>query len=727
MNILAPIHRPKYLHLTDTLSLRKRDGTIVVFDQERITRAIESALKAVKQGPEARTQAVECSNQVCAHIVDLFHARSIPAVEQIQDLVEETMMRQGYYKAAKAYILYREHRSRMRDSGKMVRDIESVMSEYLDQTDWRVRENANVNYSLGGLILHNSGSVTAHHWLNVIYPKQVADAHRSGSMHIHDLGMFSGYCAGWSLRDLLSRGLSGVPNRISSGPPAHLSTAVNLCVNWLGVAQNEWAGAQAFSSFDTLLAPFVRYDQLAYKDVKQQIQSFVFGVNTPSRWGSQAPFTNITLDWTVPEDLKNQAVVVRGELQQETYAEFQHEMDMINRALLEILEQGDIDGRGFPYPIPTYNITKEFDWNSENADLLFRITAKYGTPYFQNFISSDLRPEDVRSMCCRLQLDKRELRKRGGGLFGAAELTGSIGVVTLNMPRLGYMSRDEAEFLTRLDHMMDLARDSLELKREIITRLMHEGLFPYSKAYLGHWNNHFSTIGLVGMHECALNLLGGDVGITHPDGHAFVLRTLEHMRTRLAVYQQDTGNLYNLEATPAEATSYRLARADRKLFSDIRTSGAADPYYTNSSHLPVQHTEYLFEALSMQEPLQQAYTGGTVFHAHLGERIEDPAVCRDLVRRIAENFRIPYFTISPTFSVCTEHGYLHGEQPVCPSCNSSTEVYARIVGYYRPVKNWNRGKAQEYVDRTLFSVDPSGSDEIDNNEPLFPEGRTVAA
>jgi ribonucleoside-triphosphate reductase len=530
----------------------------------------------------------------------------------------------------------------------------------------------------------------------------VSEAHRNGDFHMHDLSMFSGYCAGWSLRQLIMEGLGGVKNKISSGPAKHLSTLVQQMVNFLGVLQNEWAGAQAFSSFDTYLAPFVKVEKLDFADVKQCIQSFVFGVNTPSRWGSQAPFTNITLDWTVPEDMAQQPAIVGGQLMDFTYADCREEMDLINRAFLEVLIEGDYEGRGFAYPIPTYNITSTFDWNSPNAELLFKITGKYGTPYFQNFLNSKLNPSDVRSMCCRLQLDKRELRNRGGGLFGSDEFTGSIGVVTINLPRIGYMALSEADFFVQLDRLMDLARESLETKRAVVTRLMDEGLFPYTQRYLRHWNNHFSTIGLIGMNEAVLNFLGKD--LTDPAAREFASRVLLHMRERLAGYQQATGHLYNLEATPGEGTSHRLARMDRRKFPQMIMPGGDAPYYTNSTQLPVNATDDIFEALDMQDKLQSLYTGGTVFHSFIGESIDDPATCARLVRSIAENYQIPYFTISPTFSVCHTHGYLRGEQYECPTCKGETEVYSRIVGYYRPVQNWNDGKKSEFKDRHEFSL-----------------------
>jgi len=696
---LTKTELPESVHPTRAIHrIRRRDGTLAPFDQERITQAISKAMLAV--GTPDREEAARCSNQVRRHILQRFHPRVIPGVEQIQDVVEEVLIGRNHARAAKAYILYRDQHGRLRESRSLLSDIQQIMDGYLEQSDWRVRENSNVNYSLGGLILHNSGTVTANYWLNSIYSPEIADAHRCGDMHIHDLSMFSGYCAGWSLKQLLQLGLGGVPNRISSKPPRHMSTLIAQMVNFIGVLQNEWAGAQAFSSFDTYLAPFVRHDDLSYRGVKQQIQSFVFGINTPSRWGSQAPFTNVTLDWVVPADLAEEPILIGGEPQKTRYGDYQREMDLVNRAFLEVMMEGDSEGRGFPYPIPTYNVTPGFDWESLNAELLLRMTAKYGTPYFQNFVNSDLNPGDVRSMCCRLQLDRRELKKKGGGLFGADEMTGSIGVVTINLPRLGYLSSTTEEFYERLGRIMDLARDSLEIKRRVITKLMNDGLFPYSKRYLGTWDNHFSTVGLVGMNECCLNFRGKD--IASEQGRTFALSVLDFMRERLVQYQETTGSLYNLEATPAESTSYRLAKMDRERYSDIRTAGKDEPFYTNSSQLPVEYTTDLSQALGHQEELQRKYTGGTAFHCFLGGGIENVDTCRKLVKAIAENTAIPYYTISPTFSVCTDHGYLNGRQPRCPKCAKETEVYARIVGYYRPVKNWNKGKAEEFRHRREF-------------------------
>jgi len=572
-------------------------------------------------------------------------------------------------------------------------DIDSTMDGYLKQSDWRVNENANVNYSLGGLILHNSGSITANYWLKNIYPEEIADAHRNADFHIHDLSMFSGYCAGWSLRQLIAEGLGGVADKITSKPAKHLSTLMQQAVNFLGCLQNEWAGAQAFSSFDTYIAPFVKSDNLSDREIKQCLQSFIFGVNTPSRWGSQAPFTNITLDWICPADMKDQKAFIGGVETEFCYGDCQEEMDRVNRIFIELMLEGDAEGRGFQYPIPTYNITADFDWSSDNARLLFEMTSRYGTPYFQNFINSDLDPRDVRSMCCRLQLDKRELRKRGGGLFGSDELTGSIGVVTINLPRIGYLAKDKDDFYRRLEHLMILAKDSLTIKRKIVSRLLENGLFPYTRRYLKTMDNHFNTIGLVGMNECIMNFFGKDVTIASEEGRGFALDVLHFMRKRLADFQEETGELFNLEATPAESTSYRLAKHDKEKYPKIICAGGnvspagtatripgtmgGEPYYTNSTHLPVMKTDDIFDALDLQEELQIAYTGGTVFHAFLGEAIEDWRTCRDLVKAVASQYRIPYFTISPTFSVCPVHGYLKGEQFFCPKCKEEKEKEIR--------------------------------------------------
>lgn len=648
----------------------KRNGTLEKYNREKILNAIHKAIRAVRNQEDPEL-AEGLTREVEKKLKDFMkgrHPNSAPAIEEIQDLVETVLIEAKEVDIAKAYILYRARHEVMRDTQKLLLDINNTMDGYLNQTDWRVNENANVNFSLGGLILHNSGTITANYWLKNIYPEPIAEAHRNADFHIHDLSMFSGYCAGWSLRQLIEEGLGGVPDKITSRPARHLSTLIQQIVNFLGIMQNEWAGAQALSSFDTYLAPFVKADGLDEDEVTQCIQSFIFGVNTPSRWGSQAPFTNITLDWTVPEDLAHTPAIIGGKPASFTYGECQKEMDVINRAFIKLMLQGDANGRGFQYPIPTYNVTPTFDWESENARLLFEMTSKYGTPYFQNFMNSDLRPGDVRSMCCRLQLDKRELRKRGGGLFGSDELTGSIGVVTINLPRIGYLADSRRDFFQRLDDLMDLAAESLTIKRKVISRLLDAGLFPYTKRYLKTFNNHFSTIGICGMNECLLNFLGKD--IVSPEGKQFTLEALDHMRDRLVLYQTDTGDLFNLEATPAESTSYRLAKHDKEKFADIITAGEQEPYYTNSTQIPVNYRMDIFDALDQQEEIQTKYTGGTVFHAFIGEAIEDWKTCRNLVGAIAKNYRIPYFTITPTFSICPVHGYLSGEHFTCPKCEA---------------------------------------------------------
>jgi len=660
----------------------KRNGKLEHYDRWKIASAIGKAIKAVTgesdlDRVESLTAKVEEKIKDC---MDGRHPKSAPAIEEIQDIVERVLIEGKEVDLAKAYIIYRARHEVIRDTKKLLIDINTTMDGYLSQSDWRVNENANVNFSLGGLILHNSGTITANYWLKNIYPEEIADAHINADFHIHDLSMFSGYCAGWSLRQLIQEGLGGVPDKITSRPARHLSTLIQQIVNFLGIMQNEWAGAQALSSFDTYLAPFIKVDTLKPEDVKQCIQSFVFGVNTPSRWGSQAPFTNITLDWVVPPDLKDRKAIVGGKEQDFTYGDCQTEMDIINKAFIELMIDGDAHGRGFQYPIPTYNITRDFNWESENAQILFEMTAKYGTPYFQNFINSDLNPADVRSMCCRLQLDKRELRKRGGGLFGSDEFTGSIGVVTINLPRIGYLAESRRDFFSKLTNFMDLAAKSLVIKRKVINRLMDAGLFPYTKRYLQHLNNHFSTIGIVGMNECLLNFLGED--ITSEQGIKFATEVLDHMRKHLADLQEDTGNLFNLEATPAESTSYRLAKHDKERYPDIITAGIEDPYYTNSTQLPVDFTEDIFDALDLQDRLQVKYTGGTVFHSFLGESVENWKSCMNLVKTIATNYRLPYFTISPTFSVCPIHGYISGEHFTCPLCKTEKEqeIKKKITG-----------------------------------------------
>jgi ribonucleoside-triphosphate reductase len=654
-------------------SVVKRSGEIADYDRTKIEKAIEKAIEAVEKqkDPNRASRLTDLVEEKLRLQLAGNRAHSIPAIEEIQDIVESVLIEEKEVDVAKAYILYRARHEAVRDAKNLMVDINKTMDGYLGQSDWRVNENANVNFSLGGLILHNSGTITANYWLNNIYSKEVAEAHKTAAFHIHDLSMFSGYCAGWSLRQLIAEGLGGVPDKITSKPASHLSTLVNQIVNFLGILQNEWAGAQAFSSFDTYLAPFVRIDHLDEHQVRQCLQSYIYGVNTPSRWGSQAPFTNITMDWVCPDDLKTKKAIVGGKEQDFTYGDCQKEMDMINKVFIELMIEGDAEGRGFAYPIPTYNITRDFDWNSDNAKLLFTMTSQYGTPNFQNFVNSDLNPSDVRSMCCRLQLDKRELRRRGGGLFGADEFTGSIGVVTINLPQIAYLAKNEEEFFKRLDYLMDLAKESLCIKRKVIQKLYDGGLFPYTRRYLKTLTNHFNTIGLCGMNECCLNFLGVD--ISDPKGKSFAEKVLTHMREKMQDYQEQTGDLFNLEATPAESTSYRLARHDKEQYPDIITSGTKEPFYTNSSQLPVDYTADVFEALDHQESLQTKYTGGTMFHVYMGEAIKDAKSCGDLIRTISHKYRIPFFTISPTYSICKIHGYLIGQQFECPKCKAEKE------------------------------------------------------
>ena len=628
-------------------------------------------------------------------------------VEDIQDSVERVLGQAGYEEVAKAYILYRKQREKMRAMKSTILDYKDVVNSYVKVEDWRVKENSTVTYSVGGLILSNSGAVTANYWLSEIYDEEIAEAHRNADIHIHDLSMLTGYCAGWSLKQLIKEGLGGITGKITSAPARHLSVLCNQMVNFLGIMQNEWAGAQAFSSFDTYLAPFVKVDNLSYPEVKKCIEAFIYGVNTPSRWGTQAPFSNITLDWTVPDDLAELPALVGGVEMDFKYKDCKKEMDMVNKAFIETMIEGDSNGRGFQYPIPTYSITKDFDWSdTENNRLLFEMTAKYGTPYFSNYINSDMQPSDVRSMCCRLRLDLRELRKKSGGFFGSGECTGSVGVVTINMPRIAYLSANKDEFYARLNHMMDIAARSLKIKRGVITKLLNEGLYPYTKRYLGTFENHFSTIGLIGMNEVGLNANWLRADMSDPRTQEFTKEVLNHMRERLSDYQEQYGDLYNLEATPAESTTYRLAKHDRKRWPGIKTAGKPGdtPYYTNSSHLPVDYTVDIFDALDIQDELQTLYTSGTVFHAFLGEKLPDWKAAASLVRTIASNYKLPYYTLSPTYSICKEHGYLAGEVKVCPHCGAKTEVYSRITGYYRPVQNWNDGKLQEYANRTEYDI-----------------------
>lgn len=683
----------------------KRDGKITDFDLNKVSVAITKAFEAQNK-------------QYVPAIIDMLTLRvtadfeskienNLVHVEDIQDSVEHVLEQSGYTDVAKAYILYRKQREKIRNMKSTILDYKEVVNNYVHLEDWRVKENSTVTYSVGGLILSNSGAITANYWLSEVYDEEIARAHKNADIHIHDLSMLTGYCAGWSLKQLIQEGLGGIRGKITSSPAAHLSTLCNQMVNFLGIMQNEWAGAQAFSSFDTYLAPFVKVDNLSYKEVKQCIQSFIYGVNTPSRWGTQAPFTNITLDWTVPNDLAELNAIVGGKECNFKYKDCKKEMDMVNKAFIEIMIEGDANGRGFQYPIPTYSITRDFDWSeTENNKLLFEMTSKYGTPYFSNYINSDMEPSDVRSMCCRLRLDLRELRKKSGGFFGSGESTGSIGVVTINLPRIAYLATDKADFYRRLDKMMDISARSLKVKRDVITKLLEEGLYPYTKRYLGTFSNHFSTIGLVGMNEAGLNAKWLRKDLTNVETQEFAKEVLNHMRERLSDYQEQYGDLYNLEATPAESTSYRLAKHDKAQFPEIITASENDniPYYTNSSHLPVGYTADIFSALDVQDELQTLYTSGTVFHAFLGEKLPDWKSTAKLVRTIAENYKLPYYTISPTYSICKEHGYISGEHFKCPKCGQPAEVYSRITGYYRPVQNWNDGKLQEFSQRKTYDI-----------------------
>ena len=687
----------------------KRGGETAEFDLRKISDAIGKAFKATEKIYDD-----DILGLLSLRVTSDFQSKvkdGVVSVEDIQDSVEHVLEQSGYTDVAKAYILYRRNREKIRNMKSTYLDYKNLVDSYVKVEDWRVKENSTVTYSVGGLILSNSGAVTANYWLSEIYDDEIANAHKDADIHIHDLSMLTGYCAGWSLKQLIQEGLGGIPGKITSSPAGHLSTLCNQMVNFLGIMQNEWAGAQAFSSFDTYLAPFVKIDNLSYKEVKQCIQSFVYGVNTPSRWGTQAPFSNITLDWTVPNDLAELNCIIGGKEVDFKYKDCKKEMDMVNKAFIEVMIEGDANGRGFQYPIPTYSITKDFDWSdTENNRLLFEMTSKYGTPYFSNYVNSDMEPSDIRSMCCRLRLDLRELRKKSGGFFGSGESTGSVGVVTINMPRIAFLAADETDFFNRLDRMMDISARSLHVKRQVITKLLNEGLYPYTKRYLGTFANHFSTIGLVGMNEVGLNASWLKADLTHKETQEFTKKVLNHMRNRLSDYQEQyEGELYNLEATPAESTAYRLAKHDRKRWPAIITAGkdGDTPYYTNSSHLPVEFTPDIFEALDIQDELQTLYTSGTVFHAFLGEKLPDWQSAAKLVRTIANNYKLPYYTLSPTYSVCKTHGYLAGEQPTCPHCGEKAEVYSRITGYYRPVQNWNEGKTQEYKNRRVYDLGKS--------------------
>ena len=693
----------------------KRDGKVVDFNIEKIDAAITKAFEAT--GTNYTPSVIHFLSLMVTAEFQPKIQNDLITVEDVQDSVEAVLSRSGYEGVAKAYILYRKQREKVRNVNSALLNYKDLVDDYLQINDWRVKENSTVTYSVGGLILSNSGAITANYWLSEIYDHEIAEAHRSAAIHLHDLSMLTGYCAGWSLKQLIREGLGGVPGKITSSPASHLSTLCNQMVNFLGIMQNEWAGAQAFSSFDTYLAPFVKVDNLTQKEVKQCVQSFIYGVNTPSRWGTQAPFSNITLDWTCPKDLENVPAIVGGKDMDFTYGECKKEMEMVNKAFIEIMIEGDANGRGFQYPIPTYSITRDFDWSeTENNKLLFEMTAKYGTPYFSNYINSDMEPNDVRSMCCRLRLDLRELRKKSGGFFGSGESTGSVGVVTINLPRIAYLARDEKDFYERLDKLMDISARSLKTKRTVITKLLDAGLYPYTKRYLGTFDNHFSTIGLIGMNEVGLNARWLRKDLTHAETQRFAKDVLNHMRERLSDYQEKYGDLYNLEATPAESTTYRFAKHDKEAYPDIITANEnGTPYYTNSSHLPVGYTEDIFSALDVQDELQTLYTSGTVFHAFLGEKLPDWKAAANLVRKIAENYKLPYYTMSPTYSVCRNHGYLTGEQSVCPECGEKTEVYSRITGYYRPVQNWNDGKSQEFKDRKTYDI---GASKLTHTGPL---------
>ena len=703
--------------------VKKRDGKIVEFNINKIINAMAKAFDAMdKHTHDSVLQLLAL--QVTSDFDKKIENNTI-AVEDIQDSVEKVLSNAGYADVAKAYILYRRQREKLRETQNTLLDYKKTVDNYLKVNDWRVKENSTVTYSVGGLILSNSGAITANYWLSEVYDDEIAKAHRNADIHIHDLSMLTGYCAGWSLRQLIQEGLGGVPGKITSAPAKHLNTLCNQMVNFLGIMQNEWAGAQAFSSFDTYLAPFVKADNLSYEQTKKCIESFVYGVNTPSRWGTQAPFTNITLDWTVPNDLAELPAIVGGKEMPFKYKDCKKEMDMVNKAFIEVMIEGDAQGRGFQYPIPTYSITKDFDWSdSENNRLLFEMTAKYGTPYFSNYINSDMEPSDIRSMCCRLRLDLRELRKKTGGYFGSGESTGSVGVVTINMPRIAYLANDAQDFYARLDRLMDISARSLKVKRTVISQLLEAGLYPYTKHYLGNFDHHFSTIGLVGMNEAGLNAKWLRADMTHPKTQQFAKDVLNHMREKLSDYQELYGDLYNLEATPAESTAYRLAKHDVERYPDIITASepGGTPYYTNSSHLPVGYSDDMFAALDVQDELQTLYTSGTVFHAFLGERLNDWSTAAKLVRKIAENYRLPYYTISPTYSVCKDHGYIAGEQYECPICHQKTEVYSRITGYYRPVQNWNDGKLQEFKQRTTYKVGNGTFNDRDGIKVKMPQG-----
>jgi ribonucleoside-triphosphate reductase len=700
--------------------IRKRDGKISDFNPIKITNAIWKAAQAV--GGKDYKKSIELTDTVMENLEKSLNKGEIPTVEQVQDLVEKTLIEEGHAKTAKAYILYRKQHHDIREVGGLLKDID-VVDGYLSMMDWKVQENSNMSYSLQGLNVYATENIVSHYWLNKIYPPEIGEAHTNGDLHVHDLGTLGAYCVGWDLKDILLLGFRGVSGKIESKPAKHFGTALMQIVNYLYTLQGEAAGAQALSNFDSLLSPFIRYDGLNYEQVKQEMQKFLFNMNVPTRVGFQSPFTNITMDLTVPSYMTDEPVIIGGDLKDDNYSDFVDEMEIMNHAFADIMDEGDAKGRPFTFPIPTYNITKDFDWNNDGLDPVWEMTAKYGIPYFSNFINSDMKPDDARSMCCRLRLDNRELRKRGGGLFGANPKTGSIGVVTLNMPRIGYLAKNENDYFEKLDNLMEIAKQSLIIKREIIENLTYSGLHPYSRFYLADvkktfgefWKNHFSTIGLLGMNDSLLNFMNKSIG--DPEGKKFAEKVLDHMREKIADFQEETGDIFNLEATPAEGTSYRLARTDKKKYPDIRmynqefygNGSKVEPYYTNSTQLPVGFTTDVFEALELQDSLQNKYTGGTVLHIFLGEEEPSMSATKKLVRKVAENYSLPYYTITPTFSVCPDHGYMAGEHPTCPTCaaqNKKTEceVYSRVVGYLRPVNQWNRGKQREFTDRKTFDM-----------------------
>ncbi|MBW2978477.1 ribonucleoside triphosphate reductase [Candidatus Woesearchaeota archaeon] len=688
------------VEITDAVSkIRKRDNKIVDFDKEKITTVIFKAAEAV--GGKDRTEAERLSGLVVEKLNKDFKGK-VPGVENVQDIVEKVLIDEGHAKTAKTYILYRDQHNKLRESKNTFVNVKNTIKNYIDRLDWQVKENSNEAFSFSGLLLYTAGEVMKNYNLTEMYTSEIADAHKKGYFHIHDLSHgVIGYCAGWSLKNLILLGFGGVPNKVDCKPAKHMGTLVHQMVNYIGCLQMEFAGAQAFSSVDTLLAPYIKTDKMEYKQIKQCMQQLVFSLNIPSRWGSQYPFSNLTFDWTVPEDMKDQAAIVGGKEQDFTYGDCQKEMDIINKAFIEVMIDGDANGRVFSFPIPTYNLTKDFDWDSENSKLLFELTAKYGMPYFQNYVGSNLDPSSIRAMCCRLNLDQDELMNRPGSMWGPGDSTGSIGVMTINMNRLGYEAKDKKELFDKLEYYITLSKNALEIKRKVIERNLKNGLMPFTKRYLGTFNNHFSTIGLCGMHECCMNFLGK--GIQTKEGKEFTIEVMKVMREQIKKIQQETGNLYNLEATPAESTAYRFAKLDKEMYPDIYCSGEKEPYLTNSTALPVDYTDDAIEALEHQNDIQPLYTGGTMFHTFLGERLVDGESCKRLVKKIAYNTRLPYFSITPTFSICKKHGYIRGEKFKCPTCGEDTEVYSRIVGYYRPVQNWNAGKVEEFKDRLEYS------------------------